>query len=207
MMKGGNVFASLAESVSWLGMKPNSVGISRCLSTFAQFTYQPVEGTKITLLGRQQMPKLRAQDIRLDSLTIPISSFKFHASSLTSAEPSSLPIARNSTDNATSGSLALMLETEFDESARIRGWVQLEKSNKRNLQWAFCFSDTPEDELGWGLSIGGSVQHRSTLDHFQLEAFLKFRLGERFNLQPGLVYATNNRCSVPALVFQSSWSL
>ncbi|RWR85984.1 hypothetical protein CKAN_01486500 [Cinnamomum micranthum f. kanehirae] len=205
MVRGRNVFASLAEFVSWLGMEPNFVSNSRCLSTFAQVTYQPVEGTKMTLLGLQQKPRLRAQNIRLDSLTIPISSLRFHGSSFSSAEPSS--IARNSTDNATSGSLALMLETELDESARIGGWVELQKSNTRNLQWAVCLSDTPEDELGWGMSIGGSVQRPLTLLHFQFEAFLKFTLGKRFNFQPGLVYALNERRGVPALVFRSSWSL
>ncbi|XP_058098939.1 uncharacterized protein LOC131243536 [Magnolia sinica] len=204
IVKGSNVAASLTEFVSWLGTQPNSVGIRRCLSTFGQFMYQPWDGTKLTLMGLHQMPISQPQHIRLDSLTIPISSLRFRAGPATSvgASPS---FTRKPTDNISLGSVALMLESELDESMRIGGWVELQKLNPRNLQWAVCLSESPEDEMGWGVSTGGIIERPSTLVHFQMEAFLKFSFGKRFSLQPGIVYTMNERA--PALMLHSSWSL
>ncbi|KAF6153909.1 hypothetical protein GIB67_023686 [Kingdonia uniflora] len=76
-------------------------------------------------------------------------------------------------------SVALMLESELDDSTRLKGWIEMQNSTPRCLQWAVTMSDTPEDQLGWGLSLGGMSQGSSTWDHFQVEAFLKLNIGGR----------------------------
>ncbi|KAL5986059.1 hypothetical protein ACLOJK_028049 [Asimina triloba] len=197
--KGSKVAASVTEFVSWLGQQPNSVSVRRCLSTFGQFMYQPWDGTRLTLIGLHRMPTSQTQNIRLDSLTIPLSSLRFPAS----AGPST-SAARNPTDDFSSGSIALMLQSEVDESSRVGGWVELQKSNPRILQWAVRLSETPEDEMGWGISAGGAIERPSTLVHIQMEAFLRFNFGKRFCLEPGIVYSVNERVPGIFLLYQLS---
>lgn len=68
-------------------------------------------------------------------------------------------------------------------------------------------SDSPNDDLGWGLSLGGLVQGPKNWDHFQVEAFLKMNLGTRFSLQPAFVYVMDGTTQFPAVMLRSSWSL
>ncbi|CAN6485243.1 unnamed protein product [Victoria cruziana] len=74
-----------------------------------------------------------------------------------------------------------------------------------------------EDEIGWGLSIGQAIMHDCSqlaredsegnpMMQFQLEAFLKFPIGKKFTLQPGFVYAIDQKDRTPALLFRSNWS-
>jgi hypothetical protein len=46
------------------------------------------------------------------------------------------------------------VELKIDEDSRIGAWIEINrKSNPRLLRWALTLSDTPEDDLGWGLSL------------------------------------------------------
>ncbi|KAJ4963043.1 hypothetical protein NE237_022982 [Protea cynaroides] len=207
LVKGSKVSACLAEFVSGLGSASDSSGIRHCLSTFGQVVYQISKGTKLTLLGIQKMPKSLNQHIGVGFLTLPVGSLRRHKHPEMPTEASSAHITNNVEDNVAVGSIGLMLELDLDESTRIRGWVEMQKSSASYLQWAVTLSDTPEDELGWGLSLGGMIQGPSAWDHFQVEAFLKYNSGKRFNFQPGFVYIMDGTNRVPALMFRSSWSL
>ncbi|KAF8377798.1 hypothetical protein HHK36_031183 [Tetracentron sinense] len=207
MVRRSNVAASLAEFVTGLRAQPGSVGIRHCFSTFGQVICQLSKGTKLTILGLHQMSKTSSQQISLSVLTIPVGILKRNRSPDTSIESSSPPIIRNTEENISVGSIALMLESELDESTRLGGWIEMHKSNPKHLQWAVTMSDSPEDEVGWGLSLGGIIQGPSNWDHFQVEAFLKFNMGKRFSLQPGLVYVMDGTTRIPALMFRSSWSM
>ncbi|OVA01073.1 hypothetical protein BVC80_8811g11 [Macleaya cordata] len=225
MVKRSNVTAALAEFVSGVGMiqqQPNSVGIRRCFSTFGQVICQLSQGTKLTLMGVHKKISRPCQQIPLQSLTVPVGSLKRHkvvSPDASSADVSTPLVAmtRNNAEeeNTGGGSIAVMVESELDESTRIGGWIEMQNSSPRYLKWAVTMSDTPEDELvGWGLSLGGGGNveaeghSSSTWDHhFQVEAFLKFNMlgGKRFSLQPGLVYVMDGTTRIPALMFRSSW--
>ncbi|XP_042509629.1 uncharacterized protein LOC122085216 isoform X2 [Macadamia integrifolia] len=207
LVRRSKVAACLAEFVSGLGMQPDSTGSRHFLSTFGQVIYQLSKGTTLTLLGIHKMPKSQSPRTGLGFLTVPVGGLRCH-NHLGMPTEASLPSApTNTEDNRPTGSIGLMLETELDESSRIKGWVEMQNSNPRYLQWAVTLSDIPEDELGWGLSLGGMIQGPSARDHFQVEAFLNFNSGKRFSFQPGFVYVMDGTDRVPALMFRSSWSL
>ncbi|GAB4832953.1 hypothetical protein Ancab_006973 [Ancistrocladus abbreviatus] len=203
MVRRLNAVASLAQFVAG---HPSTVGFRHCFSTFVQIICQLPRSTKLSLFGLHQVSKFGGQ-VSLGSLTMPLGILKHRKPSETSIEPSALPLDQNMEACLSSGSVALMLESELDESMSIRGSVQLKNSDPRNLQWAVTMSDSPEDEMGWGLSLSGMIQDTMSCDHFQVEAFIKFNLGERFALQPGLVYLMDGSNQMPALVFRSTWSL
>ncbi|XP_043708130.1 uncharacterized protein LOC122657483 [Telopea speciosissima] len=207
LVRRSKVAACLAEFVSGLGMQPDSTGIRHCLSTFGQVICQLSKGTKLTLLGIHKMPKSLSQQIGLGFLTVPVGNLRCHKHLDMPTEASLPSVPCSIEDNVATGSIALMLESDLDESSRIRGWVEMQKSNPRYLQWAVALSDIPEDELGWGLSLGGLFRGSSAWDHFQVEAFLKFNSGKRFSFQPGFMYVMDGTNRVPALMFRSSWSL
>ncbi|KAK9275358.1 hypothetical protein L1049_022622 [Liquidambar formosana] len=206
-VRKSNVVASLAQLVSGLGMHPNSVRIRHCFSTFGQVVCQLSRGTKLSLLGLHQVSKSSSQHVSLGPLTIPVGIAKHRNAPETSLEASALPMGTNTEENVSAGSIALVLESELDESTRIGGWVEMKKSNPKYLQWGVTMSDSPENEFGWGLSFGGIIQGPTSWDHFQVEAFLKFNLGERFSLQPGLVYVMDGPSHIPALMFRSNCAL
>lgn len=207
-VRKSNVLASLGQFVSGLGMHPGSLRVEHCFSTFGKVVCQLSRGTKLSLLCLHQIYKSSSQQMSLGALAIPVRISKRAEAPETSMEISTSPTMRPNTEvNVTAGSIALMLESELDESTKIGGWVEMQKSNPRHLQWAVTMSDTPENEIGWGLSLGGIIQGPSNWDHFQAEGFLKFNIGERFSLQPGLVYVMNGTSQVPALMFRSSWVL
>ncbi|XP_042507524.1 uncharacterized protein LOC122083706 [Macadamia integrifolia] len=207
LVRRSKVAACLAEFVSGLGMQPDSTGSRHFLSTFGQVIYQLSKGTTLTLLGIRKMPKSQSPWTGLGFLTVPVGGLRCHNHLGMPTEASLPSVPTNTEDNIPTGSIGLMLETELDESSRIRGWVEMQNSNPRYLQWAVTLSDIPEDELGWGLSLGGMIQGPSARDHFQVEAFLNFNSGKRFSFQPGFVYVMDGTDRVPALMFRSSWSL
>lgn len=200
-----NVIASLAQFVSRLGMQPDSSGVLH--STFGQVMCQLSESTKISLLGLLRVPRMSNQPINLGPIAITTAMFKRGQRPTTSAETSSSTIGTNGEEITSSGSIAVMLESELDESTRVGGWVEMQRSNPRHFQWAVTMSDTPNDDLGWGLSLSGSVQGPKNWDKFQVEAFLRMNLGSRFSLQPGLVYVMDGATQFPAIMLRSSWSL
>lgn len=200
-VKKSDIVASLAQFVVDL---PSSFG--HCFSTFGQIVYQLPRSTRLSLFGVYQATKSR-QQANLGPLTMALGIFRRHKHPQTSVETSSL-METSSEANVPAGSVAMMLESELDESTRVQGWVQMKNTNPRHLQWAVSMSDFPEDDIGWGLSLGGSMQqHPATWDHFQVEAFLKFNLGRRFSLQPGFVYLMDRSNQLPVLMLRSTWFL
>jgi len=98
------------------------------------------------------------------------------------------------------------VELKFDEGSRIGAWIEINrKSNPRSLRWALTLSDTPEDELGWGLSLRRGTDAKP--QRFQVEGYLNLHLSKKAAVQPGIVLNMDGRRCTPALVFHSSWSL
>lgn len=207
MVRKPNVVASLAQLVSGLGMQTNSAEIMRCFSTFGQVVYQLSQSTRISLLGVHRMPKLSNRRPCLGAMTIPVGIIRRRKLSETSVEENGPQIETYKYRDLLDGSIALMLESELDESTRIGGWVEMKQSNTRHLQWAVSMSDTPADEIGWGLSMGGLVQGPRSWDHFQVETFLNFCFGKRFIFQPAVLYIADGSSHFPAFLLRSSWSL
>ncbi|RLM54287.1 hypothetical protein C2845_PM10G21590 [Panicum miliaceum] len=98
------------------------------------------------------------------------------------------------------------VELKIDEDSRIGAWIEINrKSNPRLPRWALTLSDTPEDDLGWGLSLRRGTDAKP--QRFQVEGFLNLHLGKKAAVQPGIVFNVDGRRCTPALVFHSSWSL
>ncbi|KAE9456919.1 hypothetical protein C3L33_11177, partial [Rhododendron williamsianum] len=207
MVRKSNIVASLAQFVSGLGMQPSSVGFTQCFSTFGQVVCQLSRSTKLSLLGIHQVPKFSSQEVRLGALAIPVGIFRRRNISEMTREASAPIIGAQTSENVPTGSIALMLESELDESTRIGGWFEMKRCNPRHLQWAVSIADTPDDEFGWGLSLGGLIQGPKSWDHFQVETFLNFNFGKRFSLQPALIYVMDGSTQFPSLMLRSNWSL
>lgn len=182
-----NVIASIAQFVSILGNQLHSTGTTHCLSTFGHLVYQFSKSSKLSLLGLHQMPKFSSQHVSLGPLALPIGMFRHQRVPMEEFD----------------GSTALVLESELDSSTRIGGWVEMNNSDSRNLQWAVSISDLPEDDFGWGLRLGGSV---SNWYHYQVEAVSKMKVGEKLSIEPSLVFVIDGSVQFPALMLKSSWS-
>ncbi|VAI93805.1 unnamed protein product [Triticum turgidum subsp. durum] len=96
-------------------------------------------------------------------------------------------------------------ELKFDEDSRFGAWVEVKRSNPRQLKWAVTLSDTPENDLGWGVSLRRGSE--GAPERMQLEGFLNLHLGQNATLQPGVMFNLDGRRCAPALVFRSSWFL
>ncbi|KAJ1283115.1 hypothetical protein BS78_03G104000 [Paspalum vaginatum] len=114
--------------------------------------------------------------------------------------PSAIPRKRKPTAGG-----CIDLELKIDEDSRIGAWIEIKKSNSRLLRWALSLSDTPEDDLGWGVSLRRGTEAKPQL--FQVEGFLNLHLGKKAAIQPGIMFNVDGRRCTPALVFHSSWSL
>ncbi|KAL7155523.1 hypothetical protein ABFS83_03G080400 [Erythranthe nasuta] len=193
MVKKSNMVASLAQFV-------NPCGVSRSLSTFGEVVWELSRNTKLSVLGVHSVSRSTSQNPSLGALTFPISVFQRDRFS---EEDSPTSGERRESD----GSIAVMMNREFDENSRIGGWIETKNSNPRNVQWAVTMRDTPEDELGWGLTLGGSGQCLQNLQHFQIESFFNFNVGKNFKLQPAFMYVNDGGTQFPALMLRSSWSL
>lgn len=202
-VKASNFTASLAELISSLGTEPDSSDYRSSLSTFWQISYQLPEETKLTLSGALKMPSSLSQPIRLGNVAVPKATLRPHLRPDIMAQASPSATTMSTVGIISGGSAAITLE--FDESTKFGGWVEVQKSNPNSslLQWTIALSDTPDDELGWGLSMGGRVEAQSYL--VRLEGFLNFSMGKRASLQPGLVCVMDGTSRTPALVFRSSW--
>ncbi|KAL9244048.1 hypothetical protein vseg_017863 [Gypsophila vaccaria] len=200
-VKKSNIVASLAQFVADL---PGSFG--QCFSTFGQVVYHLPRASKLSLFGLYPVTK-SGQQAHPGVVTFPLGIWRRDQRPETSTQTSSPPLEIGAEEIVPSGQLAVMLESELDESTRVRGWVQMRNSNPKHLQWSVSVSDFPEDEIGWGLSLGGAIQGPKSWDHFQVEAFLKFNLGRRLTLKPAFVYIVDGNNQIPALMFHSTWSL
>ncbi|RAL43721.1 hypothetical protein DM860_014222 [Cuscuta australis] len=206
-----NLVASLAQFASVIGSPPpppplpplpTSPNTLCSFSTFAQVAYQLSTSTKLSLLGIRKGAKLsNQQTTRLGPMTFPIGIFARH-------ERSSLEEEEEEQGGDVDGSMALMIESRLDESTRIGGWLEMKgKLQARNVKWAVTMADTPEDGLGWGLSLGGSVRDPRSPEHFQVEAFLNCNLGKRCRIQPAVLYMRDGAIQFPTLMLRSSFSL
>ncbi|KAF3786107.1 hypothetical protein EJ110_NYTH26138 [Nymphaea thermarum] len=202
MLKRSKVAVSLAELFCASGGDQASLG---CHSTLGQLFCELSEGNKFGLSFLCQRPSSLTPRVRLVPLGL-----KRHAG-LSMVEGNSDPAA------VSMQSIALMVESGIDETARVNGWIEMQKCKKASFQWAVSFSDCPEDEMGWGISVGQAMMHGSShltredsegnpMLQFQLEAFLKFPIGKKFTLQPGFVYAIDQNDRTPALLLRSNWS-
>lgn len=211
MVKNANVVvASLAQSVSGLGMKVGSGRVGHCLSTFGQIVCQLPGNTKLSLLGLHRMPKISSERVAHRALAIPLGSLEHHTyrSPETMAGASASPLGTNSQGSASAtGSVALMLESELDETTKIGGWIEMKKSNPRHLEWAVTVSDDSEDSVGWGIGLNGMLGGPNSCDHFQIESYLKLNLSERFSVKPGIAHIMDDNAKRTALMLRSNWSL
>ncbi|XP_062163149.1 uncharacterized protein LOC133870113 [Alnus glutinosa] len=206
-VRKSNVVASLAQFVSGLGMQPGSDSTGHCFSTFGQVVCQLPRGVKLSLLGLHQVPKSLSRHVSLGPLTIPVRRFKHHRTPETVVEASTPSMGASTLENVSAGSVALMLESELDEITRIEGWIEMHKSNPKQLQWAVTVSDDSEDYLGWGLSLSGMIGDPTNRDRLQAESYLKLNLGKKFSLKPGLTYVADGNARLTAFMLRSNWSL
>ncbi|KAI7758286.1 hypothetical protein M8C21_009645 [Ambrosia artemisiifolia] len=189
-VKKSNCIASLAQFVTQL----DSAVPTHWLSTLAQVTYQLSWGTKVSLLGLNKTPKFLSQNASVGPIALPVGGlFRRHK------EPMEA-------DDGSIGSAALVLESDLDSSTKVGGWIEMSNSDSRYLQWGVSVSDLPEDDIGWGLKVGGSADGSNIWDRYQVEAFSKVKFGEKLLLQPSLVYVKDGSTKLPALVMKSSWS-
>jgi hypothetical protein len=54
---------------------------------------------------------------------------------------------------------------------------------------------------------GGTSLSGTGAEHFQAESYLKFNIGDKYWLKPGLVYATDGNSKIASLMLRSNWSL
>ncbi|KAK9063933.1 hypothetical protein SSX86_017805 [Deinandra increscens subsp. villosa] len=188
-VKKSNIIASFAQFAT----QQDSLVTTHWLSTFGQVTHQLSWSTKVSLLGLNRTPKSSSQNVSLGPLALPIGLFKHHK------EP-------KKAGDGSFRSAALVLKSDLDSSTKVGGWVELNSLGSRYLQWGVSVSDLPEDDIGWGLKIGGSVNGLNVWDHYQVEAFSKVNLGEKFLLQPSLMYVKDGSTRFPALTIKSTWS-
>ncbi|CAL2233030.1 unnamed protein product [Prunus armeniaca] len=223
MVKKSNTVASLAQFVSGLGAQVGSGRVELCLSTFGQIVCQLPGGTKLSLLGLHQMPRLSSKyvDHRIGALTIPLGSSTYDRSHETIIEgslthhrsPEAMveayvpPLGSNSPEKGSSGSIALMLESEVDEMTKIGGWIEMKQSNPRHLEWAVSVSDDSEDSVGWGMNLSGILGGPNLWDRVQIESYMKLNLGKRFSVKPGIAHIVDGNARMTALMLRSNWSL
>lgn len=192
---GGQVRATLAGLVSEFDSAKS------CLAGFGQLSCERFEGrdTKVTLSGMWEIPRKPFQQMKIGMLAVPIFGHTIRNA------PRSHSSTRKPLETIASGSVAVMLETEFDKYTRLGGWVQMEKSFEKYPQWGVSISDTPEDCVGWGLRMGGGFSNQQ--QKVQLEGFLNLNIGDRFSLQPGLVL-TRDSSNIKnlGLILHSFWS-
>ncbi|XP_072993364.1 uncharacterized protein [Typha latifolia] len=199
-VKASQFSASLAGLASVMGKQLDADSYRSVLSTFWQISCQLAEQSKLTVSGVWKTPFTFSQPLKLGNLVYSIGNLQSHSSPDSSVKAS--PAAsRRTSDGIPVGSMAMVLE--IDEDTKFGGWIEVQKSKRQLLKWAISLSDTPEDELGWAVSVGGRVDGQFNMVH--LESFLNFNVGKKGNLQPGIVYMMEGRSHKPALVFRSSW--
>jgi hypothetical protein len=191
IVKKSKVIASLAQFVPLLENEHSSTENTQHLSTFCQAACKLSSSTNLSLLGLIQMRNISSQPVNVDNF---------------SDESGSLILA-NQVGNRLNGSIAMVLESEVDENRRIGGWVEMKSSNPGNVEWAVMMTDTPDEELGWGLSLGGLLQGPNNLERVQAEALMKVNFGNKFSLKPSLLYGKDGNTNFAAMMLRSTWSL
>lgn len=192
-----NVIASLAQSIS-------GIRNGHCLSTFGQVVCLLPLGLKLSLLGLHRGPKLAGHNIHLGAFAIPVGFSRPFGDAGSRVEASAPPLTPNIPEF---GSIALKLDSEFDEYKRLAGWIEMKQANPEHLEWAVNFSDSSEDGYGWGTSLGGILEGPGNWGHFQVESYVKFNPSRRFSLKPGVAYVVDGNTQTLALVLRSNWSI
>lgn len=208
-VRKSNVVASLAQSVSGLGMPLGSDGFGHCFNTFGQVVCQLPRGIKLSLMGLHQVPKVLNHRLSLGAVTIPVSFLKQHKSPermVESAAAAPVSLRMNTLEMPSTGSIALKLESELDDSTKVGGWIEMQNSNYKHLRWAVIVSDNSEDDIGWGVSLSG-IEGPRGWDQYQFESFADLSLGKRFNLKPGVAYVVDGDAKTLALMLRCNWSL
>ncbi|KAM7279510.1 hypothetical protein ACFE04_006644 [Oxalis oulophora] len=203
-VKKSNIFASLVNSVSDLHMQPSDDEVNGySLNTFGQVVCQLPREIKLSLMGLHQMPKLSSTFARRGALTIPIGMQKH----IEPNENTDASVEANTQDIFSSRSIALKLDKAIDESMRLGGWIEMKSRDGRNLKWGVKLCDDSDDVVGWGVSLSGQMEGENVGNQFQSEAYLKFNVGKRFSLKPGLVYVNDRNARALAYMLQSNWTI
>lgn len=200
IVKGSNLAGSLAGLVSRSGEGTSFAGDFEP-SIFGQVSYKPSEEAKLTMSGMWQTCK-PSQVSKLGSMTSPGISSNRRKAVKSSPEGRSSGAPSNSELIALS-SVALMVESQFDESNSVGCWVEMWKSSPSLFEWGASLSDVPADEVGWGLRLGGRIE--GSFNQIWMEGFLSFSLGKKAVLQPGILYPVGGECRTPALLLRSTW--
>jgi hypothetical protein len=133
-----------------------------------------------------------------------------HPSPETTVEAYTPPLGTISQENVSTGSIAVLLESELDEITKIGGWIEMKQSNPKHLEWAVTISDDSEDSFGWGVSLNGGLgaQGPQSWNHFQVESYMKFNLGKRLSVKPGITtHILDGKPRMTAFMLQSNWFL
>ncbi|XP_062097582.1 uncharacterized protein LOC133803521 [Humulus lupulus] len=208
MVKKFNVIASLAQFVSGQGRHSDSHSFDHCCSTFGQVLCELPRGTKFSVMGLLQAPKLSSQlPATHGPFTLSIGGSKRQETPEGMVEELVSNMGNSSHGNESTGSLALMLESEIDEFTKIGGWIELKNSDPKYLKWAASLSDDSEDSFGWGMKFGGMVEGPSNFDHFHVETYMKLNFGKKCSIKPGIAFINDGNARVTALMLRSNWSL
>lgn len=194
-VRKSNVIASLTQHVTALQIPHTS-------STFGQLLYQFSGGTKLSILGLHHVPLSLKRLGNFDAFTFPIVLSKQNEVSEAATEVSSSTGIRTS-----GGSIALMAESKIDGFGKLGGWFQMNKLNPQSVQFGVNLSDDSEDSLGWGMSLRRFIENSENEAHFQAESYLRFNMGNKFCLKPGVVLGTDGKSKIAALMLRSNWSL
>ncbi|XP_056172953.1 uncharacterized protein LOC115675183 isoform X2 [Syzygium oleosum] len=205
-VRKSNIAASLGQCVSGLRRHIGSGEIEQLFSTFGQVVCQIPGKTKLSLLGLHEFQRLSNRHLSCGPLSVPISLLKQDRDHATFGESSSQTMGESTEGYASSGSVALMLESELDEDIRLGAWMEMKRSNPKRVEWAVSLSDDCNDELGWGLSLSGTSEGQSRWDRFQAESYIKFNIGKKFNLRPGVVHVIDGNARLTAFMVRSNWS-
>lgn len=203
MVRKSNIVASLAQFVSGLGMPFGSDASANWYSTFSELSYHLPRGTKLSIMGLYQVPISSIELSKLGPLTIPILiSERGEPGEVPEAAYGALPRPETTT-RFSNQSIALVLESEIDDTTKVGGWVEMKRSN---IQWGVSMADVSEDSFGWGTSLNGMIGDSASDDLFQAESYLKLNLSKKFCLKPGFAYVAAGDSKIFGLMLRSSWS-
>lgn len=201
-----NITASLAQSMSNVEVEQGLIATNRCFRTFGQVTCHILRSLKLSLLGCHQVLTPSSNLHYVGAITLPVSFLRRHTAMEPESSAPPLDLSR-SMNHVSSSSIALKLDSLMDESTKLGGWIEIQNSREKQVKWSVSITDNPEDEVGWGMSVGGVVDGSRNHDRFQVELYLNFNIGDRFSLRPGLVYHTNSDGRTIGLMLQSHCSL
>ncbi|KAM1617114.1 hypothetical protein ACFX1Q_016906 [Malus domestica] len=139
---------------NWLNGEKNQMLLLPWLSLFPYWQCNRVQ-EQSSRFWVYQLPKLSGEcgEHRIGAITIPFSSLVHRKSPETMIEALVPPLGTNSQDNRSTGSVALMLESELDEFTKLGGWIEMKQSNPKHLEWAVTVADDSEDSVGWGIAL------------------------------------------------------